>query len=124
MVEWYKKNLNMDFIFVFVEDYVFLIKVFDFYMYLFLNVGNGNVLVFFELLIQFEMGCDENILKWVQYIVFKVKDCQVLIDVKEYLEVNGIEVLGIINYGIFYLIYFFDLNGYCLELVYDDEKVL
>lgn len=44
-VEWYKKNLNMDFILAFAEDYVPSTKAFDPYMHLFLDAGNGvNVL--------------------------------------------------------------------------------
>ncbi len=42
-VEWYKKNLNMDFILAFAEDHVPSTKAFDPYMHLFLDAGNGNV---------------------------------------------------------------------------------
>ena len=121
-VEWYKKNLNMDFILAFAEDHVPSTKAFDPYMHLFLDAGNGNVLAFFELPTQPEMGRDENTPKWVQHIALKVKDRQALIDAKEHLEANGIEVLGITNHGIFHSIYFFDPNGHRLELAYDDEK--
>lgn len=121
-VEWYKKNLNMDFILAFAEDHVPSTKAFDPYMHLFLDAGNGNVLAFFELPTQPEMGRDENTPKWVQHIALKVKDRQALIDAKEHLEANGIEVLGITNHGIFHSIYFFDPNGHRLELTYDDEK--
>ena len=121
-VEWYKKNLNMDFILAFAEDHVPSTKAFDPYMHLFLDAGNGNVLAFFELPTQPEMGRDENTPKWVQHIALKVKDREALIDAKEHLEANGIEVLGITNHGIFHSIYFFDPNGHRLELAYDDEK--
>ena len=121
-VEWYKKNLNMDFILAFAEDHVPSTKAFDPYMHLFLDAGNGNVLAFFELPTQPEMGRDENTPKWVQHIALKVKDRQSLIDATEHLEANGIEVLGITNHGIFHSIYFFDPNGHRLELAYDDEK--
>jgi catechol 2,3-dioxygenase-like lactoylglutathione lyase family enzyme len=97
-VEWYKKNLNMDFILAFAEDHVPSTKAFDPYMHLFLDAGNGNVLAFFELPTQPEMGRDENTPKWVQHIALKVKDRQALIDAKEHLEANGIEVLGITNH--------------------------
>ena len=104
------------------EDHVPSTKAFDPYMHLFLDAGNGNVLAFFELPTQPEMGRDENTPKWVQHIALKVKDRQALIDAKEHLEANGIEVLGITNHGIFHSIYFFDPNGHRLELAYDDEK--
>ena len=121
-VEWYKKNLNMDFILAFAEDHVPSTKAFDPYMHLFLDAGNGNVLAFFELPTQPEMGRDENTPKWVQHIALKVKDRAALIEAKAHLEENGIDVLGITNHGIFHSIYFFDPNGHRLELAYDDEK--
>ena len=121
-VEWYKKNLNMDFILAFAEDYVPSTKAFDPYMHLFLNAGNGNVLAFFELPTQPDMGRDENTPKWVQHIALKVKDRAALLEAKEHLEANGNNVLGITNHGIFHSIYFFDPNGHRLELAYDDEK--
>lgn len=121
-VEWYKKNLNMDFILAFAEDHVPSTKAFDPYMHLFLDAGNGNVLAFFELPTQPEMGRDENTPKWVQHIALKVKDRNALIEAKSHLEENGVDVLGITNHGIFHSIYFFDPNGHRLELAYDDEK--
>ena len=121
-VEWYKKNLNMNFILAFAEDHVPSTKAFDPYMHLFLDAGNGNVLAFFELPTQPEMGRDENTPKWVQHIALKVKDRAALIEAKAHLEENGIDVLGITNHGIFHSIYFFDPNGHRLELAYDDEK--
>jgi catechol 2,3-dioxygenase-like lactoylglutathione lyase family enzyme len=123
-VEWYKKNLNMDFILAFAEDYVPSTKAFDPYMHLFLDAGNGNVLAFFELPTQPKMGRDENTPKWVQHIALKVKDRDALIEAKAHLEQNGIDVLGITNHGIFHSIYFFDPNGHRLELAYDDQKSL
>lgn len=121
-VEWYKKNLNMDFILAFAEDYVPSTKAFDPYMHLFLDAGNGNVLAFFELPTQPDMGRDENTPKWVQHIALKVKDRSALLAAKEHLEANGNHVLGVTNHGIFHSIYFFDPNGHRLELAYDDEK--
>ncbi len=121
-VDWYKKNLNMDFILAFAEDHVPSTKAFDPYMHLFLDAGNGNVLAFFELPTQPEMGRDENTPKWVQHIALKVKDRAALIEAKAHLEENGVDVLGITNHGIFHSIYFFDPNGHRLELAYDDEK--
>lgn len=121
-VQWYKKNLNMDFILAFAEDHVPSTKAFDPYMHLFLDAGNGNVLAFFELPTQPDMGRDENTPKWVQHIALKVKDRAALEEAKAHLQANGVDVLGITNHGIFHSIYFFDPNGHRLELAYDDEK--
>lgn len=119
-VEWYKKNLNMDFILAFAEDYVPSTHAFDPYMHIFLDAGNGNVLAFFELPTQPEMGSDPNTPAWVQHLALSVKDRDTLLAAKVQLENNGIEVLGVTNHGIFHSIYFFDPNGHRIELTYDD----
>jgi len=119
-VEWYKKNLNMDFILAFAEDHVPSTKAFDPYMHVFLDAGNGNVLAFFEVPNQPEMGFDPNTPSWVQHLALKVKDRDALIVAKEHLENAGIDVIGVTNHGIFHSIYFFDPNGHRLELTYDD----
>ncbi len=66
--------LNMDFILAFAEDHVPSTKAFDPYMHLFLDAGQGNVLAFFELPTQPEMGRDENTPQWVQHIAFEVEE--------------------------------------------------
>ena len=48
-VEWYAKNLNMDFVLAIAEDLVPSTKAPDPYMHIFLDAGGGNVLAFFEL---------------------------------------------------------------------------
>ena len=48
-VEWYVKNLNMDFVLAIAEDQVPSTKAPDPYMHVFLDAGQGNVLAFFEL---------------------------------------------------------------------------
>ena len=120
-VEWYQKHLNMDFILAFAEDHVPSTKAFDPYMHVFLDAGNGNVLAFFEVPNQPEMGFDPNTPDWVQHLALKVKDREDLMIAKEHLEKGGIEVIGVTNHGIFHSIYFFDPNGHRLELTYDDS---
>lgn len=119
-VEWYKKNLNMDFLLAFAENQVPSTKEPDPYMHIFLDAGNGNVLAFFELPTKPEMGRDENTPEWVQHIALRVKDREALLAAREHLENNGVEVLGVTDHGLFHSIYFFDPNGHRLELTYDD----
>jgi catechol 2,3-dioxygenase-like lactoylglutathione lyase family enzyme len=57
-VEWYVKNLNMDFVLAIAEDLVPSTKAPDPYMHVFLDAGGGNVLAFFELPNSPEMGRD------------------------------------------------------------------
>lgn len=121
-VEWYKKNLNMDFLLAFAEDQVPSTKEPDPYMHIFLDAGNGNVLAFFELPTKPKMGRDENTPVWVQHIALRVKDQDTLMTAKAHLEANGIDVLGVTDHGLFHSIYFFDPNGHRLELTYNDPK--
>ena len=115
-VEWYAKNLNMDFVLAIAEDLVPSTKAPDPYMHIFLNAGGGNVLAFFELPNSPEMGRDENPPAWVQHIAFEVESMETLLAAKVKLEANGVEVLGPTNHTIFKSIYFFDPNGHRLEL--------
>jgi lactoylglutathione lyase len=115
-VEWYAKNLNMDFVLAIAEDLVPSTKAPDPYMHIFLDAAGGNVLAFFELPNSPEMGRDENTPAWVQHMAFEVDSMETLLAAKAKLEANGVEVLGPTNHTIFKSIYFFDPNGHRLEL--------
>ena len=119
-VDWYVKNLKMDFVLAIAEDKVPSTQEPDPYMHVFLDAGNENVLAFFELPTKPEMGRDPNTPEWVQHIAFKVKDRETLLAYKEHLEANGIEVLGVTNHSIFHSIYFFDPSGHRIELACPD----
>ncbi|MFT4628924.1 MAG: catechol 2,3-dioxygenase-like lactoylglutathione lyase family enzyme [Arenicella sp.] len=120
-VNWYVENLKMDFVLAIAEDRVPSSGALDPYMHVFLDAGNENVLAFFELPTQPRMGRDENTPEWVQHIAFKVKDMDTLLEFKEHLENNGVEVLGVTNHSVFHSIYFFDPNGHRLELAAPDN---
>ena len=51
-----------------------------------------------------------------------MKDRETLIEFKEHLEANGVEVLGVTDHSIFHSIYFFDPNGHRVELACPDPK--
>ena len=119
-VEWYTKNLNMDFVLAIAEDRVPSTHEPDPYMHVFLDAGDGNVLAFFELPTRPPMGRDPNTPEWVQHIAFKVRDRDTLLQFKQRLEDNGIQVLGVTDHSIFHSIYFFDPNGHRIELACPD----
>lgn len=118
-VNWYVKNLNMNFVLAIAEDLVPSTKAPDPYMHVFLDAGNGNVLAFFELPNSPAMGRDTNTPEWVQHIAFKVNTMEDLEAAKRQLERAGVEVVGITDHTIFKSIYFFDPNGHRLELSCD-----
>ncbi|MEM8798924.1 MAG: VOC family protein [Pseudomonadota bacterium] len=115
-VAFYQNLLGMDFVLAIAEDEVPSTKEPDPYMHVFLDAGMGNVLAFFELPTQPEMGRDENTPQWVQHIAFEVGSMDELLAAKAKIEAAGLDVLGPTNHGIFKSIYFFDPNGHRLEL--------
>ena len=115
-VEFYQKNLDMDFVLAIAEDRVPSTKAPDPYMHVFMDAGQGNVLAFFELPNSPPMGRDQNTPEWVQHIAMELETMEELIAAKERLEAAGLEVLGPTNHGIFQSIYFFDPNGHRIEL--------
>jgi len=115
-VQWYQRVLGMTYTTAFAEDHVPSTGAPDPYMHVFLDCGGGNVLAFFELPNQPEMGRDPHTPAWVQHIAFEVPDMDALLAAKTHIEAEGIEVLGPTHHGIFKSIYFFDPNGHRIEL--------
>lgn len=118
-VEWYQKYLDMNFILAIAENEVPSTKEPDPYMHIFLDAGNGNVLAFFELPTQPDMGRDPNTPAWTQHLALEVESEAELLKVKAKLEADGIDVLGPTDHTIFKSIYFFDPSGHRLELAYN-----
>jgi catechol 2,3-dioxygenase-like lactoylglutathione lyase family enzyme len=114
--DWYADVLGMTFTTAFAEDHVPSTGAYDPYMHIFLDCGGGNVIAFFELPNQPEMGKDPNTPAWVQHIAFEVADLDALLAAKAHIEAQGIDVVGPTFHGIFRSIYFFDPNGHRLEL--------
>ena len=117
-VEFYERVLDMKYVSAFAEDTVPSTGAPDPYMHVFLDCGGGNILAFFELPTQPDMGRDENTPQWVQHIAFKVPSREALLAGKARAEAEGLEVLGPTNHGIFHSVYFFDPSGHRLELVH------
>ena len=115
-VDWYADILGMAFTTAFSEDHVPSTGEYDPYMHVFLDCGGGNVIAFFELPNQPDMGKDPNTPDWVQHIAFEVADLDALLAAKLHIEGRGVDVIGPTCHGIFQSIYFFDPNGHRLEL--------
>lgn len=115
-VQWYTRVLGMEYITAFAENIVPSTGEEDPYMHVFLDCGGGNVLAFFELPAQPEMGRDPATPAWVQHLALEVADERALLAARDHIEAQGVEVLGPTWHGIFKSIYFFDPNGHRLEL--------
>jgi catechol 2,3-dioxygenase-like lactoylglutathione lyase family enzyme len=88
-VAWYQRVLGMRYTNAFAEDHVPSTGAYDPYMHVFLDCGGGNVLAFFELPNQPEMGRDPNTPEWVQHIAFEVADLDALAAAKAHIEAQG-----------------------------------
>ncbi len=121
-IEFYNKVMDMDLVLAIAEDQVPSTKAPDPYMHIFLDAGMGNILAFFELPTQPQMGRDSNTPEWVQHIAFKLADMDALLAAKVQIESHGINVLGPTDHGIFKSIYFFDPNGHRLELAANTDR--
>lgn len=118
-VDWYERVLGMRYTTAFAEDHVPSTGEYDPYMHVFLDAGNNNILAFFELPSQADMGRDPNTPVWVQHLAFRVPTLDALVAAKAHIEGQGIDVLGPTHHGIFKSIYFFDPNGHRVELACD-----
>lgn len=118
-VEWYGRMLGMAYTTAFAEDHVPSTGEHDPYMHVFLDAGGGNILAFFELPGQPDMGRDPHTPAWVQHLALKVATLDDLLAAKRHLEAHGVEVLGPTHHGIFKSLYFFDPNGHRIELACD-----
>ena len=98
-VEWYEKVMGMEYTSAFSEDHVPSTGEYDPYMHVFLDAGNNNILAFFELPNQKEMGRDENTPAWVQHLAFPVGSEQELLAAKQHVQSLGIELLGPTHHG-------------------------
>lgn len=118
-VAFYERVLGMTYVSAFSEDHVPSTGAYDPYMHVFLDCGNNNVLAFFELPEQPDMGRDTNTPEWVQHIAFRVGSYDDLLKGKAAAEADGLDVVGPTHHGVFKSIYFFDPNGHRLELACD-----
>lgn len=121
-VEFYQRNLAMDFQLAIAEDRVPSTKAEDPYIHVFLDAGGGNVLAFFEIPNSPPMQADQNTPSWVQHIAFELDDPNSLLAVKKRLESEGVEVLGPVDHTLFQSIYFHDPSGHRLELTVNSAQ--
>ena len=117
-VQWYEKYLNMKFVLAIAEDQVPSTKAPDPYMHVFLDMGEGNILAFFELPNSPPMGRDTNTPDWVQHLAMKVDSIDTLLQTKARLEADGITVVGPTDHTIFKSIYFSIPMGIGLSLLW------
>jgi len=113
---FYEDILGLPLYHIIQSDYVPSTGEYCPYTHFFFRLQDGSFIAFFDL--GDDQACEPspNTPLWVNHISFRVDSVQALKNMKERLEANGIEVLGVTDHHIFHSIYFFDPNGVRLEL--------
>jgi catechol 2,3-dioxygenase-like lactoylglutathione lyase family enzyme len=96
-------------------DYVPSTGEFCPHVHIFFRMGNGSYLAFFDLGDNETPLPSPNTPAWVNHLALEVDSKEALLNMKQHLEVNGIEVLGVTDHEVIESIYFFDPNGIRLE---------
>lgn len=86
------------------------------YTHIFFQLNDGSYIAFFDLGDGQAAEPSPNTPDWVNHIALEVADLDTLEDYKRRLTEAGVEVLGITDHKFIKSIYFFDPNGFRLEL--------
>jgi glyoxylase I family protein len=115
---FYEDILGLPLVFTVYHDHVPSTGEYHPYFHIFFQMGDGSCLAFFDLLDGKACEPDPNTPPWVNHVALNVNSRDELAEMKRRIEANGIEVLGVVDHGIFDSIYFFDPNGIRLELTF------
>ena len=87
------------------------------YVHIFFRMTDGSHIAFFDLGDNTAAEPSPNTPAWVNHIALRVDSDAALQDMKARLQAHGIEVVGVTDHdGYIHSIYFFDPNGFRLEL--------
>ena len=117
--EFYTKVLDMPYVAAVSETNVPSTGETSPYMHIFFGMGDGSLVAFFEVPQSPPMQKDQNTPEWVQHLAMNVDSMEELLEAKDKLEANGVEVVGPTDHTFVQSIYFFDPNGHRLEFTAD-----
>jgi len=86
------------------------------YTHIFFRMADGSFMAFFDLGDDVVAEPSPNTPSWVNHIALQVPNMEHLLAAKARLEDAGIDVLGVTDHHIIKSIYFFDPNGFRVEL--------
>lgn len=92
------------------------------YAHFFFELGDGSYIAFFDLPDYEKPAPSPNTPAWVQHFAMETDSRENVEAMRERLAENGVEVLGPVNHGFVYSIYFFDPNGLRLEIATRTEE--
>lgn len=89
------------------------------YVHIFFEMQDGAYMAFFDLGDDLASDPSPNTPAWVNHIALHMDSVAAVEQAKARLEAHGIEVLGVTDHKFIQSIYFFDPNGYRLELTHE-----
>ena len=88
------------------------------YVHIFFKMADGSYIAFFDLGDDQAADPSPNTPAWVNHMALHMGSVEEVEQAKARLEANGIDVLGVTDHKFIKSIYFFDPNGYRLELTH------
>ncbi len=113
---FYEDILGLPLVHVIKSDHVPSTGEYCPYVHIFFQMKDGSCMAFFDLGDHTATVPDPQTPAWVNHIALEVDSLDDLLAAKQKLEQNGIEVLGPTDHHIIRSIYFFDPNGFRVEL--------
>jgi catechol 2,3-dioxygenase-like lactoylglutathione lyase family enzyme len=122
--QFYEDLLGLPLVHVIQRDYVPSTGAFCPYVHIFFRMADGSHIAFFDLGDGIAALPSPNTPDWVNHIALRVDSREDLLAMKTRLEQHGVSVLGITDHdGYIESIYFFDPNGFRLELTVEVADV-
>ena len=115
--QFYEDLLGLPLVHVIKKDHVPSTGAYCPYVHIFFRMTDGSHIAFFDLGDGQAAEPSPNTPAWVNHIALRVDSQADLLAMKSRLEANGVEVVGVTDHdGYIESIYFFDPNGFRLEL--------
>ena len=113
---FYEDLLGLPLVHVIKSDHVPSTGEYCPYVHIFFQLRDGSYIAFFDLGDDTAALPSPNTPAWVNHIALRVDSVADLLAAKARLEAAGVEVLGVTDHHIIESIYFFDPNGFRVEL--------
>ncbi len=121
-VNFYTEVIGLKFAHAIAQDRVPSTREFSPHLHIFFEMHDGSYLAFFELAAAPAPQRDPNTPDWVQHLALEVADEAKLLEGKQRLLEQGIDVVGPTDHGFCRSIYFFDPSGHRMEMTVRTEQ--
>ncbi len=116
---FYEDILGLPLTHVIKADYVPSTRQHCPYVHIFFKMADGSCVAFFDLGDDLAPDPSPNTPSWVNHMALRLNSVEEVEQAKARLEAHGVPVIGVTDHHFIKSIYFFDPNGYRLELTYE-----